>query len=96
MQMKRCSNNNDSQCNFQYSPLNDNKQDYQLDYGTSTSRGSFFYGQGIHHLVIKDKNILAKELPKAIIRKFSKMVLMSILMDDIWQADFADRELGSR
>ena len=46
--------------------------------------------------MIKDKNILAKELPKAIMRKFSKMVLMSTLTDDIWQADFADRELGSR
>ena len=46
--------------------------------------------------MIKDKNILAKELPKAVIRKFSKMVLISTLKDDIWQADFSDREVGSR
>ena len=44
----------------------------------------------------EDKNILDKELPKAIIGKFSKMILVSILIDDIWKADFADMELGLR
>ena len=31
MQWKRCSDNNDCQCNndYQFSPLKDNKQDYQ-------------------------------------------------------------------
>ena len=46
--------------------------------------------------MIRDKNILAKKLPKAIIVKFSKMILISTLMDDIWKADFADMELGFR
>ena len=46
--------------------------------------------------MIGDKNILAKKLPKAIIGKFSKMILISTLMDDIWKADFADMELGLR
>ena len=46
--------------------------------------------------MIENKNILAKELPKALIRKFSKMILIFTLIDDIWQADFADTELGLR
>ena len=98
MQWKRCSDNNDCQCNndYQFSPLKDNKQDYQQDQDTSTSSGSFFYDQGIYDLVIGDKNIFAKKLPKAIIGKFSKMILISTLMDDIWKADFADMELGLR
>ena len=98
MQWKRCSNNNDCQCNndYQFSPLKDNKQDYQQDYDTSTSNGSFFYDQGIYDLVIEDKNILAKKLLKAMIGKFSKMILISALMDDIWKADSANMELGLR
>ena len=98
MQWKRCSNNNDCQCNndYQFSPLKDNKQDYQKDYDTSTSNGSFFYDQGIYDLVIEDKNILAKKLLKAMIGKFSKMILISALMDDIWKADSANMELGLR
>ena len=66
MQWKRCSDNNDCQCNndYQFSPLKDNKQDYQQDQGTSTSSGYFFYDQGIYDLGIEDKNILAKKLPK--------------------------------
>ena len=98
MQWKRYRDNNDCQCNndYQFSPLKDNKQDYQQDQDTSTSSGSFFYDQGIYDLVIGDKNILAKKLPKAIIGKFSKMILISTLMDDIWKADFADMELGLR
>ena len=44
--------------------------------------------------MIEDKNILAKELPKAIIGNFSKTVLISTLMDDIWKPDFAEMELG--
>ena len=68
MQWKRCSDNNDCQCNndYQFSPLKDNKQDYQQDQDTSTSSGSFFYDQGIYDLVIGGKNILAKKLLKAI------------------------------
>ena len=98
MQWKRCSDNNDCQCNndYQFSPLKGNKQDYQQDQDTSTSSGSFFCDQGIYDLVIGDKNIPAKKLPKAIIGKFSKMILISTLMDDIWKADFADMELGLR
>ena len=98
MQWKRCSNNNDCQCNndYQFSPLKDNKQDYQQDQDTSTSSGSFLYDQGTYDLTIEDKNILAKELLQAIIGKFSKMVLISTLMDDIWKADFAEMELGLR
>lgn len=98
MQWKRCRDNNDCQCNndYQFSPLKDNKQDYQQDQDTSTSSGSFFYDQGIYDLVIGDKNILAKKLPKVIIGKFSIMILISTLMDDIWKADFADMELGLR
>ena len=80
--MKRCSNNNDCQFNFQYSSLKDNKQDYPEDQDTSTSRGSFFYGQGIYDIVMEDKNILAKELPNFL-----------LFLDDIWQVDFVDMEL---
>ena len=80
--MKRCSNNIDCQFNFQYSSLKDNKKDYPEDQDTFTSRGSFFYGQGIYDIVMEDKNILAKELPNFL-----------LFLDDIWQVDFADMEL---
>ena len=46
--------------------------------------------------MIEDKNILAKKLLKAMIGKFSKMILISALMDDIWKADSANMELGLR
>ena len=42
--------------------------------------------------MIENNSILTKELHKAIIRKFLKVILISTLMDDNWEADFADME----